>query len=1054
MIFLAKKSIPVLSSLRRFGRLFAAFAVISGSSVALGLIQPTVAGATTYTQLLTGTLKDQSGHPIICTNYCEITASIGSESASTEIRNGTFSFYVPDGTLDIWLGDSQKFMRDDGGSKVNRVNSFSAGTWNPSEGSLDLKMPNIETAEYFHVTNAAGAVVSGVYTGYEAPSFTSTSFELRAATGSHAAVMTTIQFWGMDQTDSNGDAIVYMYPTAETSRKSVGVDYSSTGLNASLLNTPTQGTRAIAMVAPGGNYITQDSEAPTLSSLSLSQESNSAPINLDATFNASQTVYSATVLATTESLNVLATSDSQSATVTVLNDDNLSVGEHIVTVLVKDSVSGATRSYVIVVTVAIPTPQETLTVTSVNGTIGTPLTLTTSGGSGNGLVTFAVTNGTASGCFESGGVLTVSSVGTCLVVATKAGDATYEEASSESTTVTFSDITAPTLYTGGFTFTVADGKATVTGLTDKSSGCEGKYLVVPSDDDAGHPVTAIGFKAFQRYTTDCHLSGVSIPPTITTIDQEAFSWNETMTEINIPASVTTVGLYAFSGAAQFRATKIYFEGERPNAPGSFDRQQSATVYYNAGQTGWPGSALDGYVTTESTRISQATLTMTSTTSGIAGTPITLTSSGGSGWGGIVYEQDGNDCVLSGNVLSRSSAGSCMVRVSKSPTAIYGRGSSQWATVNFAVLLPQETLIFPSSRIGPIGTPITLTTWGGSGTGLLTYAVANGTATGCAESGGVLTSTSIGTCNVSATKAADSTYAETTSVTMEFTFSLLEQEELVITSTTGVVGTPLTLTYSGGSGTGAVSFMMFTFVPGTASDCVVENGTVSASSTGTCSVAAYKAASGNYNEAYGFEYVTFAVAPTTTTEPSTTTTTEPSTTTTTEPSTTTTTEPSTTTTTEPSSTTTTQPSNTSTTSTTAPPPSESVVVGLPQAETPLVADNSLTPGAEVTVTFGGFVPGEFVQLIVASTPQVIGSGYADAQGVVTLSGNIPADLASGNHTLAVYAPESGIGFNQPITVAGLVLPATGSNDQDRLYVVALILFVSGLLVRRTRFIKTI
>jgi LPXTG-motif cell wall-anchored protein len=709
--------------------------------------------------------------------------------------------------------------------------------------------------------------------------------------------------------------------------------------------------------------------------------------------------------------------------------------------------------------------------------------------------------------------LTVSSVGTCLVVATKAGDATYEEASSESTTVTFSDITSPTLYTGGFTFTVADGKATVTGLTDKSSGCEGKYLVVPSYDDAGHPVTAIGFKAFQRYTTDCHLSGVSIPPTITTIAQEAFSWNETMTEINIPASVTTVGLYAFSGASQYRATKIYFEGERPNAPGSFDRQQSATVYYNAGQTGWPGSALDGYATLESTRISQATLTMTSTTSGTAGTPITLTSSGGSGWGGIVYELDGSDCVLSGNVLSRSSAGSCMVRVSKSPTAIYARANSSWANVTFAVLLPQETLtvtslssavgtpltlttsggsgtgvvtyavtngtatgcaesggvltstsigtcnvtatkdgdstyspisseavvvsfngltqeplIFPSSRIGPIGTPITLTTWGGSGTGLLTYAVANGTATGCAESGGVLTSTSIGTCNVSATKAADSTYAETTSVTMEFTFSLLEQEELVITSTTGVVGTPLTLTYSGGSGTGAVSFMLFTFVPGTASDCVVENGTVSASSAGTCSVAAYKAASGNYNEAYGFEFVTFAVAPTTTTEPSTTTTTEPSTTTTTEPS----------------STTTTQPSNTSTTSTTAPPPAESVVVGLPRAETPLVADNSLTPGAEVTVTFGGFAPGEFVQLIVASTPQVIGSGYADAQGVVTLSGNIPADLASGNHTLAVYAPVSGVGFNQPITVAGIVLPATGWSSRGTLYGWAMLIILLGVI----------
>ena len=1018
-----------------------AFALIVISSVALGLAQSTAAEATTYTQLLTGTLKDQSGHPIICTNFCKITASISGESASTEIRNGTFSFYVPDGTLDIWLGDGEKFMRDDGGSKVNRVNSFSAGTWNPSEGSLDLKMPNIETAEYFHVTNAAGAVVSGVYTGYDPPPFTSTSFELRAAIGSHAAVMTTIQFYGMDKTDSNGDAIVYMYPTAETSRTSIGVDYSSTGLNVSLLNTPTQGTRAIAMVAPGGNYLTQDSNAPTLSSLSLSRESNSAPINLDTTFNASQTVYSATVLGTTESLNVLATSDSQSATVTVLNDDNLSVGEHIVTVLVKDSVSGATRSYVIVVTVAIPTPQETLTVTSVNGTIGSPLTLTTSGGTGIGLVTYAVTNGTAAGCAESGGVLTVASLGTCLVVATKASDSTYAEASSISTAVTFGDIVAPALYTGGFTFTVADGNATVTGLTSGGSGCEGKYLVVPADDGAGHPVTAIGFKAFQRYSTNCHLSGVSIPPTVTIIGSEAFAWNQTMTEINIPTSVTLMENYAFTGAAENVATKIYFEGDRPTIRSNvFASEQSGRIFYKVGQIGWPGTTIDSYAPEVSARISQATLTMSSTTSGTAGTPITLTSSGGSGWGGIVYELDGSDCVLSGNVLSRSSAGSCVVRVSKSPTAIYARANSSLVAVNFAAaLLPQETLTLTSNQTSPIGTPITLSTSGGSGTGLMSYQVYDGTATGCAENIGMLTSTTTGTCEVTATKAADSTYSERISIRKQFVFHLWDQQALVLTSTTGVVGTPLTLTYSGGSGNGAVSYQMY-YYSGTASDCVVANGTVSASSAGTCLVQLTKSSSGNYEGSSVTETVTFTVAQTTTT-------TEPSSTTTTEPSTTTT---------QPSNTltTTTQPSSTSTTSTTVPPPAESVVVALPRAETPLVADNSLTPGGEVTVTFGGFVPGEFVQLIVASTPQVIGSGYADAQGVVTLSGKIPTDLASGNHTLAVYAPESGTGFNQPITVAGLVLPATGWSGAGLLYGWAMLMILLGVIWhfigrRRTR-----
>ena len=205
--------------------------------------------------------------------------------------------------------------------------------------------------------------------------------------------------------------------------------------------------------------------------------------------------------------------------------------------------------------------------------------------------------------------------------------------------------------------------------------------------------------------------------------------------------------------------------------------------------------------------------------------------------------------------------------------------------------------------------------------------------------------------------------------------------------------------------------------------------------------AYRAAVQTFTLTVSPQPTTTTEAPTTTTEAPTTTTTEAPTTTTeaptttTEAPTTTTTEAPTstdapTTTTDAPTTTTDAPTTTvvSTTPTTVAPPAESVVAALPVASTPLVADNSLSAGAEVSVTFGGFTPGEFVQLIVASTPQVIGSGYANAQGVVTLSGNIPAGLSSGNHTLAVYAPESGTGFKQPITVAGLTLPATGSSHR--------------------------
>ena len=162
-----------------------------------------------------------------------------------------------------------------------------------------------------------------------------------------------------------------------------------------------------------------------------------------------------------------------------------------------------------------------------------------------------------------------------------------------------------------------------------------------------------------------------------------------------------------------------------------------------------------------------------------------------------------------------------------------------------------------------------------------------------------------------------------------------------------------------------------------------------------------------------------------------------------PTTTTTVAPTTTTTTVAPTTTTTTTVAPTTTTTTVAPPAESVVVALPLANTPLVADNSFAAGGEVSVTFSGFVPGEFVQLIVASTPQVIGSGYANAQGVVTLTGNIPAGLAAGNHTLAVYAPVSGIGFKQPISVEALTLPATGSSL--RLWPIMMMLFGGAALI---------
>jgi uncharacterized delta-60 repeat protein/LPXTG-motif cell wall-anchored protein len=135
------------------------------------------------------------------------------------------------------------------------------------------------------------------------------------------------------------------------------------------------------------------------------------------------------------------------------------------------------------------------------------------------------------------------------------------------------------------------------------------------------------------------------------------------------------------------------------------------------------------------------------------------------------------------------------------------------------------------------------------------------------------------------------------------------------------------------------------------------------------------------------------------------------------------------------------------------PALSVVIGLPLATRPLVANSALTIGQSLTVSYEGFTPGELVQLVVASTPQVIGSGFADTSGFVALTGALPRNLSAGKHTVAIYAPASKRGFRQPITVTSSQLPATGATNPSDTLLSAMHLIALGasLLVTRRRLV---
>jgi len=109
----------------------------------------------------------------------------------------------------------------------------------------------------------------------------------------------------------------------------------------------------------------------------------------------------------------------------------------IVTNTLANALSTAVTSNTAALTVG-KASQSALTVSSTSGTYGSSITLTSSGGSGTGAVTFAVTSAGTAGCSITGGTtLAATTPGTCTVTATKATSANYLVETSSATTITF-----------------------------------------------------------------------------------------------------------------------------------------------------------------------------------------------------------------------------------------------------------------------------------------------------------------------------------------------------------------------------------------------------------------------------------------------------------------------------------------------------------------------------------------------------------------------------------------------------------------------------------------
>lgn len=153
-----------------------------------------------------------------------------------------------------------------------------------------------------------------------------------------------------------------------------------------------------------------------------------------------------------------------------------------------------------------PPAQSTLSISSTSTTFGTPLTLTTSGGSGNGAVTYQVSNGTnTTGCSVSGGVLTSTSAGTCLVTATKAADSTYPSISSAQTTVTIAKASRIISF-GTTSYTLPYGSSQQLSLSANPTQSLTDGTVTYSATGNGCTVSSSGLVSVRSATESCTVS--------------------------------------------------------------------------------------------------------------------------------------------------------------------------------------------------------------------------------------------------------------------------------------------------------------------------------------------------------------------------------------------------------------------------------------------------------------------------------------------------------------------------------------------------------------------
>jgi sugar lactone lactonase YvrE len=503
-------------------------------------------------------------------------------------------------------------------------------------------------------------------------------------------------------------------------------------------------------------------------------------------------------------------------------------------------------------------------------TYNTSESLSTTGGSGTGAVSYAVTGGTGT-CSITGASLTAASgTGTCLVTATKAADNDYNLITSTpantvtlapaSQTITFTT-NAPSSAAYNTSFTVAatggaSGNPVVFTNSGACSNIGGTYTITNSTGPCSVIANQAGNANYSMAPTVTQTVNATGPLVTVSPSNIAFGsvylgsiTTKSITVTNIGTAPATINQPLISIVQGGNSNEFVAVSLCPTSlaagshctmtitflAGPYYTPQTATLKIMDNAPGSPQP-----VTLSATVLIPQTITFTTNPPATAAnhSSFTVAATGGASGNAVTFTSSGV-CSNSGATYTMTSGtGTCSVIANQAGNSNYAAAAQ--VTKTLTATLGAQTITFtnnpPATAAYHSSFPVAAT--GGASGNAVTF-----TSSGvCSNSGATYTMTSgTGTCSVIANQAGNSSYAAAAQVTKTVTATLVAQ---TITFTNNP---PATAAYHSSfpvAATGGASGNAVTF--GSSGACSNSGATYTMTSgTGTCSVIANQAGNSNY-----------------------------------------------------------------------------------------------------------------------------------------------------------------------------------------------------------------